>query len=542
MKIKRTLSIAIVASITLSLIPGVAFSAQTVKAGATCKTLNQKISIQSKVYTCIKSGKKMIWNNGIAITKPTPISTAPKKSIDASKSVEGGACSPALVIDRVGYSRDLKKLVLLHCLKEGRWFDLGNIYKIVVNQITGEIEAGAAYANFPFRYKNHTESRILPTSSNVFTEGNIPIGECKISQNDPNGFHKGFNWTGSIRVKQNMILQVLPVQASDYSSTGNPGVDYKNFIDGIKEIIHNLSDGTWDLQVRVPATYLKLPASLASYKVGTDNSQGEARTPGQELLTRDALAAGNSLDLQGASLFMIVAPPTTPQKVFTRFSNSWSINLGPFPSVGSFSITPIDPAWGTIHHDFFHLGLGIPDHLGDEIHSAKDFTQFIGRTGEILGTDRWGNMSGTQMDWLAWDKWLSGLMQDSQVICAKVTSSANFWIKPSATYRASKKFLVIPTGPYTAIAVESIRNVGYNANLSTNILGALVYSVDLTKNEYGYGFNVIRPLNRLKDASIFPSPGNNTLRVGDSLIFGGYRISVIEAGDFGDVVKVEKLS
>ncbi|MCX6448373.1 MAG: hypothetical protein NTV18_04455 [Actinobacteria bacterium] len=58
MKIKRTLSIAIVASITLSLTPGVAFSAQTVTAGATCKTLNQKISIQSKVYTCIKSGKK----------------------------------------------------------------------------------------------------------------------------------------------------------------------------------------------------------------------------------------------------------------------------------------------------------------------------------------------------------------------------------------------------------------------------------------------------------------------------------------------------
>jgi hypothetical protein len=35
---------------------------------------------------------------------------------------------------------------------------------------------------------------------------------------------------------------------------------------------------------------------------------------------------------------------------------------------------------------------------------------------------------------------------------------------------------------------------------------------------------------------------DHALRKGDSITFKGYKITVVEAGDFGDVVKVEKTS
>jgi hypothetical protein len=146
------------------------------------------------------------------------------------------------------------------------------------------------------------------------------------------------------------------------------------------------------------------------------------------------------------------------------------------------------------------------------------------------------------MDWLAWDKWLGGFLQDTQVICANIKQSSTFWIKPSSVFGVNSKLLVIPTGVSTGIAVESIRNVGLNSFLPKNFNGALVYSLDLTNPDYGAGINVIRPISRIADKSPFPLPGDDTLKQGESLIFKGYRIEVIEAGDFGDVIRVEKIS
>ena len=61
--------------IVFSLIPVTAVAAQKVTPGSTCKVLNQKVVYQKKTYTCIKAGKKLVWNKGVAIKKPTPTPT-----------------------------------------------------------------------------------------------------------------------------------------------------------------------------------------------------------------------------------------------------------------------------------------------------------------------------------------------------------------------------------------------------------------------------------------------------------------------------------
>ena len=59
--------------ISLTFITGVASAA--VKTGDTCKKVGTTATANGKKYTCIKSGKKLVWNKGVAIAKPVPTVT-----------------------------------------------------------------------------------------------------------------------------------------------------------------------------------------------------------------------------------------------------------------------------------------------------------------------------------------------------------------------------------------------------------------------------------------------------------------------------------
>ena len=49
--------------------------AATPKAGAKCTKAGTTSTVAGKKFTCIKSGKKLVWNKGVAIKKPTPVAT-----------------------------------------------------------------------------------------------------------------------------------------------------------------------------------------------------------------------------------------------------------------------------------------------------------------------------------------------------------------------------------------------------------------------------------------------------------------------------------
>jgi len=59
--------------LSLPLIPAHA----AVKAGGTCTQAGITSVASSKTYTCIKSGKKLVWNKGVAVatSNPTPAAT-----------------------------------------------------------------------------------------------------------------------------------------------------------------------------------------------------------------------------------------------------------------------------------------------------------------------------------------------------------------------------------------------------------------------------------------------------------------------------------
>ena len=62
-------------SISLLLIPTSAISAPRVVPGTSCKVQEQSTIYLNKTYTCIKSGKRLVWSKGVAVFKPIPIPT-----------------------------------------------------------------------------------------------------------------------------------------------------------------------------------------------------------------------------------------------------------------------------------------------------------------------------------------------------------------------------------------------------------------------------------------------------------------------------------
>ena len=73
-------------AVALSLTLVVSVAQAAVKAGSACSKLGSTSTVSGKKYTCIKSGKKLVWNKGVKIKQ--------------SSSVVAGVCPPPSAADK----------------------------------------------------------------------------------------------------------------------------------------------------------------------------------------------------------------------------------------------------------------------------------------------------------------------------------------------------------------------------------------------------------------------------------------------------------
>ena len=98
--------------LSISLIP--AYSSTAPKAGAICSKQGTSKTHQGKKFTCIKSGKKLVWNRGVLINKALPVatpipsststpstspSTSPSASPSASPSPTASATNSPIILN-----------------------------------------------------------------------------------------------------------------------------------------------------------------------------------------------------------------------------------------------------------------------------------------------------------------------------------------------------------------------------------------------------------------------------------------------------------
>ena len=117
--IKGSLAKGVLLALGIALIPITADAAQNVTPSTACKVWKQKVVSQDKTYTCIKSGKKLMWNKGVAIVKLPQVATTSSTQASTTSSTLTAAptqeAAPALETETAGPTCSRNKNALRNC-------------------------------------------------------------------------------------------------------------------------------------------------------------------------------------------------------------------------------------------------------------------------------------------------------------------------------------------------------------------------------------------------------------------------------------------
>jgi len=113
MPIKGSLARGVLLALGIALIPVTAGAAENVTPSGACTVWKQKVVYEDKSYTCMKSGKKLIWNKGVVVVKPiTTSTTTPTLTVTPTSTP---TAAPALETETVGPTCSRNKNALKNC-------------------------------------------------------------------------------------------------------------------------------------------------------------------------------------------------------------------------------------------------------------------------------------------------------------------------------------------------------------------------------------------------------------------------------------------
>ena len=115
MQIKRSLAKGVLIALGIALIPITAGAAENVTPSTARKVWKQKVVYQDMTYTCMKSGKKLIWNKGVAVVKPITTSTQASTITSTVTATPTQAAAPALETEPTGPTCSRNKNALKNC-------------------------------------------------------------------------------------------------------------------------------------------------------------------------------------------------------------------------------------------------------------------------------------------------------------------------------------------------------------------------------------------------------------------------------------------
>jgi hypothetical protein len=496
----------------------------------------------------VKSGKKLVWNKGVLIpvakpaeAKPEAVPTpTPSASPEPTKSA-----APEVV--KVDYSKTFST-------DQGYYTDFTGPCEFDYN-VTGQLaEIQSYFYNFnrcggQIRINKYELGKARPITSFQPASNFANTEPCKIATPDGVRTNRGFTTTQPERnaydalrkfPSPGAVIQLVPIYSSDSAEPKNsPAQDYGTYLNYIKAWLDYSTDFPSNVEIRIPASYIKMNTRLTDYQIFHETRHD---APNHVAFNKDVVAATDpSIDYRGANIAIVVPPAGTNASVFSQASiGSFQTNegfvalgmteyahLAEFPNSSRFSNLG-HPFWWI--HEMFHSGVGFDDHYGD---TQQNLNTEYGMGHLTMMTPFGGDLT-------TWEKWRLGFMKDSQIQCISSGGVSTHWIAPSTVQTSESKAIVIRISATRAVIVETLRPAGLYYKIPLQTQGALVYEVDVLETGHGLGFKLSLPIGRTVTSNPF-FMASYPLKQGEFTISNGYKISIVESGTFGDVVKVEKV-
>lgn len=457
------------------------------KAGATCKKLGQITNYSGKKFTCVKSGKKLVWDKGTPLSKSQ---AAPQVTPSPSPNTSIEQSIPFLTqIEQVAY-RYLK-----------------------VDLSTGK-----------------------PTAQISNEENFLSVDRCKLVEANHwgTGTSAGYFQSPSrVQLSKNPKIVLVPVDFSDVPSKARPAVDFLKYQKALTEFFSRAAGVPVQFDWQIPNSYIRMSNTLKSYDVG-GNLFAKTWDPVKQnrFLEKVFKETDPFIDFSNTSAVIMIAPPDTPANILGTFmvwplipGEEYETAEGKIPNVLGMGGEFIDEY--TYIHEFGHaLGLTDPRNVADVANQKSD------------GLGIYDIMAGSILpELLIWHRFILEITGAKQVHCINSKESSTHWLRPVASNTTEAKGVVIPFDANTGMVVETRRRHGYDYLMGRQSEGVIVYKIDTNMVHPNSPYRLIQPSRSVdreweRDAA---------LKQGESVQFNGWRVTLIESGSFGDVVKIENI-
>ena len=411
-----------------------------VKAGSVCKKVGTKSIVGKLTFTCVKSGKKLIWNKG---TSNSQGDQAQKSQTPISKLSE------------------------------------------------------------PNKFLNHEPCRIVdgdPALTNMTAGFPIPAGR--------------------IDLRSGANIQVIGVDFVDKKGgASSPEETYGSLLKGMEKFWLNQASVPVKISTNWSPKWHTMPNPIKNYQMGGSFFEGKFIPDIYFNFAKNIIAQkDNEINFQGINLLILVFP----QGISNQEIGTFLVHTQGVYGTNEESITNLIMAGGdyanldTYIHEFGHA-IGLTD--------IRDTTDLMYQQSDGMYFDVMNNPTYPEL--LFWHRYLLGIVENSQLHCITSSEASIHWLVPVAKDSKALKGVVIPLSSTEAVIVESRRAIGYDVALSrrSDLVGAVVYSLD---SKVPYRRTPVKVIKVLKDK--------------EEITTNGYKIKVIESGDFGDVIQVEKIA
>ena len=537
----------------LSLIP--AHSATPPKAGSICSKQGLTKSYQGKRFTCIKSGKKLVWNKGVAsksaapAVTPTPTASplptvTPTPTASPLPTVTPTPTASPTLSPSSRPTNPADNIQSKPCTKENE-----RIRNSVNEFYCRKDPYGRLIWSENYRFADPRPRPKLPEITyqiNQYatpTMPSAPIDNCKIKEVSDQGARRGDLASGfpfmprfqSYPTKYKMAL--IPIDFADFE--GDKG--FRSRVNPQMQLLSDwykdVSGGRFIIEWVVSDEWIRLPGSGKDYFVEYSGKYPDTTNFWNKVLP----VVESKFDLTGVQTINFLLPLNQEfiYESVQSFSflpemknfNSSKTKLYSFAAAGTVFEAPDTDLWEYWAHEFGHeIGLA---HVGASRGQVEPIMQM-----ELLG-----DHDGPYREMGGWLRFIIGWLSDSQVYCQETTglTSNDISLVPLPDSKDGIKLVVIPTGADSAIVIDSRRPTKYGCPVPNLPGGVLVYTYDAKLGNQSYFFKAHypegrQPTIRCEVRTMYP---DILLHTGDSVQVGAYKITVTSSGTY-DQIRITK--
>lgn len=504
----RRIAILLSSLLVISILPAIA--ATPPKTGASCAKLGITRNSNGKTFTCIKSGKKLVWNKGIAIKKAAPQVTPspiPSPSPTASASIPPSPTATSAPSTTPSPTPSQ----------------------------TPSMNAGSST-----RVKQKTS--LVSYESPSTPSENVDL--CKIKQSGNDGTKSGFPAPTPLYQGKGVVTWALiPLDFSDLPGEANYMTRAQEQMDFASEWADNSSEGQLKIQWKVHDQWIRMPGLSTDYAIPVSDNKGFASTAQQSVWTKAITEADKYFNFTGIQGVQFILPKG--QKIIEygiKGNNSFDVvknyvtgegtRIDLFSIPSTFNEEPNSNrnfwSWWMYH---YMVGIGVGKFGGSKI--ATPFHTYL-----IHGSTEGARELG------GWIRFLVGWMPETRVYCrtAANLSKLDITLVPLIDNKSQGiKLAVIPLSQTKALVLESRRVSKFSCTTNTERNGVLAYIYDSTLGHLSEYFVPIAPSGReIENYSCYAIRTSDLLlHEGDKVSYEGITIEMLAHGDY-DRIRVSK--